>query len=154
MNKTLVFNEPWPCNPAGTNAFQPLVWCFSSQISQGYSSREEFFFFTDTGFTSIVWATTTPMGALCRCARRCACPSMWSVRTFPPVFCRVCRVRFSPGRCESCADGSWQECVLNEERRQNNHRTLEHYVQTRLTVHSVNKCMRSNAEFIIYVDSK
>ena len=44
VEKTLLLLEPLPCNLAAETALQPLIWCFSREYSQAYSSPEECFF--------------------------------------------------------------------------------------------------------------
>ena len=48
VKKTLLFYEPWPCNPVGKSALQPLIWCFRSLSFHSSSALEECFF-SDTG---------------------------------------------------------------------------------------------------------
>ena len=40
---TLLLREPLPCNAAAETALAPLVWCFESVSSRGYSYPEECF---------------------------------------------------------------------------------------------------------------
>ena len=42
--KTLLLDEPWPCNPEAETALQPLIWCSESLFSHVPSSLEELFF--------------------------------------------------------------------------------------------------------------
>ena len=47
--KTVLFCELLPCNPAAETAFRPLILCFSSKCSQGSPYPEEWFFQTTVG---------------------------------------------------------------------------------------------------------